>query len=261
MKKSLICFITALSVFNFSGCAMTAVKNIPDTEIKTQHIETDKLVAIGQIKSDGRFTVIGNQYLYVINDKGLNSFLSNQISSLNQYYLKNNQININLWATHLDADSVNKGHISFDLVEKQNNRSQPFYSEIEIYRKTGDIPAQYILNSDIAIHIDHNHVVESKGNKALSTILTPFAVATDIALIPAYTVGIIGIGVLMSPNPKGGSRTPFLTVGDTPTTSNPTPKPRQPAMPPRTTINRTPPASMPSSNPRVRAMQQHNFKR
>ena len=261
MKKSLIYFITALSVFNFSGCAMMAVQNIPDTKTETQHIETDQLVAIGQIKSDGRFTVIGNQYLYVINDKGLNEFLSNQISSLNQYYLKNNQININLWATNLDTAGVNKGHISFDLVEKQNNRSQPFYSEIEIYQKTGDIPAQYILNSNVAIHINHNYVVKSKGNKALSAILTPFAVATDIALIPAYAVGIVGIGVLMSDSPKGGSRTPFLTISDTPTTSNPTPTPRQPSTPPRTTINRTPPANMPSSNPRVRAMQQHNFKR
>lgn len=261
MKKSLICFIAALSVFNFSGCAMTAVQNIPDTEIKTQHIETDQLVAIGQIKSDGRFTVIGNQYLYVINDKWLNKFLSNQISSLNQYYLKDNQINIDMGSADFDTNGINKGRISLDLIEKQNNRSQPFYSEIEIYRKTGDIPAQYILNSSVAIHINNNYIVDSKGNKALSTILTPFAVATDIALIPAYTVGIIGIGALMSPSPKGGSRTPFLTVGDTPTTSNPTPKPHQPSMPPRTTINRTPPASMPSSNPRVRAMQQHNFKR
>ncbi|MBQ9724838.1 MAG: hypothetical protein IJV56_05790 [Neisseriaceae bacterium] len=253
MKKSLISLILALSVLNLSGCATALVQSIPDTKIQTQ-TEYDKLLAIGQIKSDGRFTVIGDKYLYVINNELLNKFLSNNMDALNQYYLSENQINIDI------ADGAgNQGKISFDLRDKNSQEVKSFRSEIELYNKTENTASQYVLNSSVAIKINKRYAVDSKGNQALSTILSPFAWATDIALIPVYAVGVVGVGMMMSPSLKGSSGSSSSTTRQFETSNPIVNKPYTPSTPPRNSITRTPSANMPSSNPRVRQMQQ--FKR
>ena len=246
MKKTLLTLILAVSVLNLSGCATPLVEEMKADKIQTQ-TETDKLFAIGQIKSDGRFTVIGDKYLYVINNEVLNQFLSDNLQALNQYYLQDNKIDIDI------ADGVgNKGQISFDLRDKNSQKIKSFRSEIELYNKTENTASQYAFNSNIVININKKQRVEAgAGSQVLATVLTPFAFATDIVLMPAY---VVGLGIMLSPKGSSGSSSTYHYQHET---SNPNiNKPYTPSTPPRTTINRTPQASMPSSNPRVRQLQQ-----
>ena len=107
--------ILNLLVITFSlflvACSMI-VENLGNDTIKTE-TEQDKLVAIGQVKSDGRFTVIGDKYLYVINDKNLNNFLMNESKkSLQKYDIENRKVIINL-----KKDIPNKGELSLTLID------------------------------------------------------------------------------------------------------------------------------------------------
>lgn len=190
MKKALVLTILALSTLNLSGCVTAMVDNIANDKIEKQ-TENDKLLAIGQIKSDGRFTVIGDKYLYVINDEMLNQFLSNNMKELKQYYLQDNQINVDI-----KDETENKGNIRFDLIDKNTKEVKSFRSEIELYNKTENISSQYVLNSTILININLTKTIE-KGNKALSAVLKPFAVAADIVIVPTV---IVGLGIVLTPS-------------------------------------------------------------
>lgn len=191
MKKALVLTVLALSILHLSGCVTAMVDNIAHDKTEKQ-TENDKLLAIGQIKSDGRFTVIGDKYLYVINDEMLNQFLSNNMKELKQYYLQNDKINIDM-----KDETENKGNISFDLIDKNTKEVKSFHSEIELYNKTKSISSQYVLNSTISININLTKTIQ-KGNKALSAVLKPFAIAADIVIVPTV---IVGLGIIY-PNPK-----------------------------------------------------------
>lgn len=180
--------ILNLLVITFSlflvACSMI-VENLGNDTIKTE-TEQDKLVAIGQVKSDGRFTVIGDKYLYVINDKNLNNFLMNESKkSLQKYDIENRKVIINL-----KKDIPNKGELSLTLIDLEKLAAKEkagigFTSEIELYQKIDNIPQQYIFKKNVVIDIKRQEIV-SYGHKSLSTVLTPFAFATDIALMPVY---------------------------------------------------------------------------
>ena len=191
MKKALVLTVLALSILHLSGFVTAMVDKIAHDKTEKQ-TENDKLLAIGQIKSDGRFTVIGDKYLYVINDEMLNQFLSNNMKELKQYYLQNDKINIDM-----KDETENKGNISFDLIDKNTKEVKSFHSEIELYNKTKSISSQYVLNSTISININLTKTIQ-KGNKALSAVLKPFAIAADIVIVPTV---IVGLGIIY-PNPK-----------------------------------------------------------
>lgn len=150
-------------------------------------VDTDKLIAIGKLKSDNRFAVIGEKYVYIFEEK--HSRQINDILSSNRGYYKiydslsdtENEINIRIYN---EPDKKPKTCFRVDSHDPHKSMQLVCWVEIELYTKPQDmvIDDAYIFKKNIKINI----TAQNKGRQSVSNILLPFAVAADIVLSPVY---------------------------------------------------------------------------
>ena len=163
------------------GTFSNKVAQMGSTQYITEIVDTDKLIALGQVKSDGRFVMLGDKYLYIINSKDLNAWLSENKDNLGEFHLFPNLIGITL--NHQDE---HKGSTMVIICRNSTNGCgfDNRNVEVELYKRTNDIPIAYQFKSGTKIEIEKGHYkTPTSKEKTLSNILIPFAAVADILLL------------------------------------------------------------------------------
>ena len=164
------------TTFLFS-CGLGAVNDLARDEYSSKQIDTDRLVGVGKVKTQGEYVVIGEKYLYLIKSKELNQFIDEN-QNLDRYRIKGSGITVNL-----DKNAENKGKTEFLVLDTQaeKEKTERFSTEIELFKNAGGININEAIPVNIPIEIKQSYI-SKKGNKFLSTVLTPFAFAADITV-------------------------------------------------------------------------------
>lgn len=193
------------------GTFSNKVAQMGSRQYITETVDKDKLIALGQVKSDGNFVAIGEKYLYVITDKDLNSWLS---KNKDKFGKKGGKFDAGVPTITLSSNDKNKGtlfvyiarYIEEDDVikggyipeekryintnengEEVGGRLHAHTShnaQVELYKRTNEVPVAYQFKSDIEIEIKKGHyTTPTSDDKVLSTVLLPFAAVADILLL------------------------------------------------------------------------------
>ena len=167
----------------FSGCFMSGyLDSASKNNLKT--IDTDNISAVGQIKNENetKTVIIGNKYVYLVNNNEFNQLVS-AIPNGN-YRIMQSSIDIELNAGNNKAVSQNCFHIADkDKPISDKNYTHSFcYMSMEVYKKSGNISAEYTVKSNININLKAKNTEKS----AVIATLRPFAAIGDVVLLPAY---------------------------------------------------------------------------
>lgn len=174
-------FLPVIAMFMLSGCMTTYLRNM-NTQLKT--IDTDKISAIGQIKSKNQVVIIGNKYVYLLKDDELNRIISSIPNG--NYEISKQDIDVRVYPTNNSASSQNCFYIYDNgKIENGKRKTHQFCHVImEVYKRNNDISAEYVIKSDININIKST----DSGKAFASSALTPFAFVGDIVLLPAHLI-------------------------------------------------------------------------
>ncbi|MBQ9259413.1 MAG: hypothetical protein IJ187_06140 [Neisseriaceae bacterium] len=184
MKTVLKNIVVIFSMFLLSSCYMTS--NLIEYGEEFSVIDSDTLLAIGKTSNDNRFTVIGDKYVYVFDDKSSKQITDILSSNPSNYVIEDaNSKTINEIKIRKYDKANKKPNACFYVYPVGSNKSENHFFcwvDIDLYIKPQDIEINnvYIFKQKIKINI----TAKNNAKNVMSNVLLPFALLTDIVLFP-----------------------------------------------------------------------------